>query len=209
MKANSLTSLIFHELVGKDPLPSQEALLDAVAPIVADFKHDFLEPPSSTSVALSVSCNKNLYETLTNSMGLWGDNHFIFSKVLHEWSTGDYPERISGMGHPKFKGPDPRSVEIERLAIQHGVSTVSLNSFKEFAHQKHLHVNLAGCLALILGDMGFTKNNVDFFPMVWRLLGLTKLYGFLNGEIPLGSGIESIHKAYSLIYPNRYGNSKT
>ena len=52
MKANSLTSLIFKELTGKEILPAQEVFLDEVAPIVADFKYDLLEPPSSTSVAL-------------------------------------------------------------------------------------------------------------------------------------------------------------
>ena len=59
MKASSLTSLIFKELTGKEILPAQEAFLDEVAPIVADFKYDLLEPPSSTSVALSVACKKD------------------------------------------------------------------------------------------------------------------------------------------------------
>ncbi len=204
MKANSLTSLIFNELLGRDPLPNEELFLNEVAPLVADFKHDFLEPPSSTSVVLSVACNKNLYQTLSNSIGLWGDNHFIFSKVVHQWSTGEYSSRIAGLGHPKFKGPDPRAVEIEQLAAKHKIAIHSLASFKELAHQKGLHVNLAGCLGLVLWDMGFTKDNVDFFPMIWRLLGLTKLYGFLNGEIPLGAGIDCVNKAYNLIYPNRH-----
>jgi len=209
MKANSLTSLIFHELLGKEVLPNQEAFLNEVAPIVADFKHDFLEPPSSTAVALSVACNKNLYDTLSNSMGLWGDNHFIFSKVIRQWRSGDYPARIAGLGHPKFKGADPRTVEIEQLAARHVIDVHSLASFKEVAHQKQLHVNLAGCLGLILWDMGFDEDNVDFFPMVWRLIGLTKLYGVLNGEIKLGAGIDCIKKAYNLIYPNRYDNTST
>jgi|ETNmetMinimDraft_30_1059905.scaffolds.fasta_scaffold12142_2 citrate synthase len=209
MKANSLTHLIFHELLGKDPSPKEESFLDEAAPIVADFKHDFLEPPSSTSVALSVACGKNLYETLSNSMGLWGSNHFVFSKVVRQWRTGEYPERIAGMGHPKFKGPDPRSVEIEHLALKYNISTRSLSSFKEFANEKQLNVNLAGCLGLILWDMGFTEENVDFFPMIWRLVGLTKLYGFLNGEIKLGAGIDCVKKAYTLIYPNRNDDSKT
>jgi len=53
MKDNSLSSLIFKELTGKEVTPAQEAFLDEVAPIVADFKYDLLEPPSSASVALS------------------------------------------------------------------------------------------------------------------------------------------------------------
>jgi len=204
MKASSLTSSIFKELTGKEILPAQEAFLDEVAPIVADFKYDLLEPPSSASVALSVACQKNLYQTLSNSMGLWGDNHFVFSDVVRQWRTGDYPELIAGMGHPKFKGGDPRTVEIERLAVKHNVSLSSLGSFKEFGVQRGLHVNLAGCLGMILWDMGFTEDNVDFFPMTWRLLGLTKLYGFLNNEIKLGSGIDCIKAAYKKVYPDRY-----
>jgi citrate synthase len=204
MKANSLTSLIFKELTGKEISPAQEAFLDEVAPLVADFKYDVLEPPSSTSVALSVACKKDLYQTLSNSMGLWGDNHFVFSDVVRQWRTGDYPEFIAGMGHPKFKGGDPRVVEIERLAAKHNLIFPSLGSFKEFGAQKGLRINLAGCLGIILWDMGFTEDNVDFFPMIWRFLGLTKLYGFLNDEIKLGSGIECIKKAYRAVYPDRY-----
>ena len=204
MKASSLTSLIFKELTGKEILPAQEAFLDEVAPIVADFKYDLLEPPSSTSVALSVACKKDLYQTLSNSMSLWGDNHFVFSDVVRQWRTGDYPEFIAGMGHPKFKEGDPRVVEIERLAAQHNLIFPSLGSFKEFAAHKGLYVNLAGCLGVILYDMGFTEDNVDFFPMIWRFLGLTKLYGFLNNEIKLGSGIDCIKEAYRKVYPDRY-----
>jgi len=208
MKANSLTSLIFKELTGKDILPAQEAFLDEVAPIVADFKYDLLEPPSSTSVALSVACKKDLYQTLSNSMSLWGNNHFVFSDVVRQWRTGDYPELIAGMGHPKFKEGDPRVVEIERLATQHNLIFPSLGSFKELAGHKGLYVNLAGCLGVILYDMGFKEDNVDFFPMVWRFLGLTKLYGFLNDEIKLGSGIDCIKEAYRKVYPDRYDVSK-
>tara|TARA_R110000751_G_C13744888_1_gene477808 strand:- start:905 stop:1531 length:627 start_codon:yes stop_codon:yes gene_type:complete len=204
MKANSLTSLIFKELTGKEILPNQEAFLDEVALVVADFKYDLLEPPSSASVALSVACQKNLYQTLSNSMGLWGDNHFVFSDVVRQWRTGDYPEFIAGIGHPKFKGSDPRTTEIEKLASQHNLTFPSLGSFKEMAEHKKLHVNLAGCLGLILFDMGFTEDNVDFFPMMWRFLGLTKLYGFLKGEIKLGSGIDCIKEAYRKVYPDRY-----
>ncbi len=204
MKAKSLTSLIFKELTGKDISPDQESFLDEVAPIVADFKYDLLEPPSSASVALSVSCKKDLYQTLSNSMGLWGDNHFVFSDVVRQWRSGDYPELIAGMGHPKFKNGDPRVVEIERLATKHNLSFPSLGSFKEFATYRGLHVNLAGCLGTILCDMGFTEDNVDFFPMIWRFLGLTKLYGFLNNKIKLGSGIDCIKEAYKNVYPDRY-----
>jgi len=204
MKAKSLTSLIFKELTGKEILPDQEAFLDEVALIVADFKYDLLEPPSSASVALSIACQKNLYQTLSNSMGLWGDNHFVFSDVVRQWRTGDYPEFIAGMGHPKFKESDPRVTEIERLADQHNLLFPSLRPFKEMAAHKRLHVNLAGCLGVILFDMGFTEDNVDFFPMVWRFLGLTKLYGFLNDEIKLGSGIDCIKEAYRKVYPGRY-----
>jgi hypothetical protein len=204
MKAKSLTSLIFKELTGKDISPDQESFLDEVAPIVADFKYDLLEPPSSASVALSVSCKKDLYQTLSNSMGLWGDNHFVFSDVVRQWRSGDYPELIAGMGHPKFKNGDPRVVEIERLATKHNLSFPSLGSFKEFATHRGLHVNLAGCLGTILCDMGFTEDNVDFFPMIWRFLGLTKLYGFLNNKIKLGSGIDCIKEAYKNVYPDRY-----
>ena len=208
MKVNSLTSLIFKELTGKDILPEQEAFLDEVAPIVVDFKYDLLEPPSSTSVVLSVACKKDLYQTLSNSMGLWGDNHFVFSDVVRQWRTGDYPELIAGMGHPKFKGADPRVVEIERLGVKHKLTFSSLVSFKEFAADKGLYVNLAGCLGVILYDMGFREDNVDFFPMIWRFLGLTKLYGFLNNEIKLGSGIDCIKEAYRKVYPDRYDTHK-
>ena len=204
MKAKSLTSLIFKELTGKEIEPAQEAFLDEIAPIVVDFKYDLLEPPSSASVALSVACKKDLYQTLSNSMGLWGDNHFVFSDVVRQWRTGDYPEVIAGMGHPKFKDGDPRAVEIEQLATKHNVALPSLGSFKEFAEHRGLHVNLAGCLGIILWDMGFTEDNVDFFPMIWRFLGLTKLYGFLNNDIKLGSGIDCIKEAYKNVYPDRY-----
>ena len=208
MKASSLSSLIFKELTGKDIFPAQEVFLDEVAPIVADFKYDLLEPPSSASVALSVACKKDLYQTLSNSMGLWGDNHFVFSEVIRQWRTGDYPELIAGMGHPKFKEGDPRAIEIEQLAVKHSLALPSLESFKEFATHRGLHVNLAGCLGMILWDMGFTEDNVDFFPMVWRFLGLTKLYGFLNDEIKLGSGIDCMKEAYRKVYPDRYDTHK-
>ena len=72
-----------------------------------------------------------------------------------------------------------------------------------FSFYKRLHINLAGCLGVILFDMGFEEDNVDFFPMIWRFLGLTKLYGFLNSEIKLGSGIDCIKEAYRKVYPDR------
>ena len=72
MKAKSLTSLIFKELTGKDILPEQEAFLDEVAPIVADFKYDLLEPPSSTSVALSVACEERPLSNLIQQYEFMG-----------------------------------------------------------------------------------------------------------------------------------------
>ncbi len=124
--------------------------------------------------------------------------------MVRQRRTGDYPELIAGMGHPKFKGGDPRTVEIERLAVKHNIPLSSLGSFKQLGAQRGLHDNLAGCLGIILWDMGFTEDNVDFFPMVWRFLGLTKLYGFLSDEIQLGSGIDCIKEAYRKVYPGRY-----
>ena len=56
--------------------------------------------------------------------------------------------------------------------------------------------------------MGFTEDNVDFFPMTWRLLGLTKLYSFLNNEIKLGSGIDCIKAAYNKVYPDHHDTHK-
>jgi hypothetical protein len=203
MKAKSLTSLIFKELLAKDITENQENFLDSIAPIVVDFKHDFLEPPSSSSMALSVACDKTLYDSLSNSMGLWGENHFVFSKVIDQWRRADLDGKVFGLGHPKFKLADPRVVEIERLARENKVCTRSFESFKSVAYEKKLPVNLAGCLAMILYDMGFTEDNVDFFPMVWRLTGLAKLYCFLKDEIKLGPGIDCIKKAYSLVYPHR------
>ena len=38
--------------------------------------------------------------------------------------------------------------------------------------------------------------------------GLTKLYGFLNNEIKLGSGIDCIKAAYKKVYPDRYDACK-
>ena len=201
MKAASFTSLVFKGLTGQEILSNQESFLDEAALLVIDFKEDLLEPPSSTAVALSVACGKNLYQTLANSMGLWGGNHFVFSEVLRQWRSGNYPKRIAGMGHPKFKGTDPRAVAIEKLALKHELHTPSLNSFKKLAHKRNLNINLAGCLGIILGDMGFNEDNVDFFPMIWRLLGLSKLYGTLNNKIKLQSGPKCIEEAYRIVYP--------
>ena len=79
---------VFSLPTGKEISHAHEAFLDEVVPIVADFKYDLLEPPSSTSVALSVACKKDLYQTLSNSMGLWGANHFVFSDLFNIGPVG-------------------------------------------------------------------------------------------------------------------------
>lgn len=202
------------ELLGFKPREEYIGFLNDIVPIISEFPGDPVEPPSSGVIPLAVSCNKNYYECMAAGINMFGDNHFVFSEVCEFIMRAGHGEahgnsiiggRIPGLGHPVYDNEDPRAGKIVGCWLNHDHTfPYSFQFIRSKAFDLNLCLNMAGALTPFLMTIGFTKYNIDSFPLLCRTIGMSKIYNKLklSGSIKLGPSKKSIEKA-SLICSNK------
>ena len=182
-----LVELFYKEVTGSAATDKRVGFLTEVAPILTEFPDDPLEPPSSGAVSLSIACGKNYYESMAAAIGMFGDNHFVFGNVIKYLESpsswfGDTP----GIGHPVYKSVDPRAKKIKEIGDKYFSTCYGLRVIESEAERLGVCVNMAGALAPYLRVAGFEKHNADSFPLMCRMIGLSKIYN----NIKEGGGIK-------------------
>ena len=126
---------------------------------------------------------------------LW---NFVFGDVYDLIMTGRTEGHLPGFGHPTYKKEDPRVQIIENYWL--GELPLFYQHMKDLSEDTGLSLNMAGALTPFLMEIGFKRHNIDSFPLMCRMIGLTKIYNNIktNGGIKLGPGIGSIRKAQDI-----------
>lgn len=197
MKFTSNFNMI-SEILGREVTQRENDFLSETCRYIIEYKDPF-NPPSSGVIPLSISCGKNYFEVMADSISMFGRNHFVFSKVckfLDNQGAFEIKGRIPGIGHPELD-EDYRVSYIIKIGRKYYPNNVEIELMSEYADILKKRLNLAGAIVPYLREIGFTENNIDFFPLLCRLIGLTKQYEKLSnsGQIKLGKSKDLIEKA--------------
>jgi len=201
MKSDFVRSF-YEEVTGKEIESLAYQFLNDVAELLIEYPEDPLEPPSSAMIPLSLSCGKNYYESVAAAVNTFGENHFVFSNVYDYLSlerSWEWRGKIPGLGHPVYthKNPDPRVIKVKKLGIKWFDWDINYGKMASLSNSWKLPINLAGAVTPFLMRCGFTRNNIDSFPLICRMVGLTKIYKTLadSGQIKLGPSQKILRRA--------------
>lgn len=179
---NDFLENFFQELTGKKISSKQKILLEAAFLEFFDFQEDKIEPPSSHVAMLSSACGMKLPQVLSSTINTFGKYHFCFSDaaefILHNYYTTK--KYFPGFGHSKYKKYDPRVKRLLSKANKLNYTNQYLISSLEFSKKNKILLNFSGFIVCVLLDCGCNIYNIDLFPIVCRMVGLTKIYEKVN-----------------------------
>jgi hypothetical protein len=189
-------SSIFLSLTGKKLEKEQQRILKKCFEEFWQFKDDPIEPPSSQLCLLMASCQQKLPQVLSSTINSFGEAHFCFSKVYLFVTDGDYEgATIPGFGHPKYKNGDPRVQKLIKYCKSIGYKNDYLDQMIYYGKFNKLELNFAGFFSCLLIDCGCNEYNIDLFPILCRMVGLTKIYADAKTKgIEFASGYDVIKK---------------
>jgi len=167
----TFTEMVFLEFIGKLPSKEEKEMMDAI--LVSTVEHG-ITVPSITTARISLSSGNQLNAAV--AAGLLGIGKYHggaieqAAKLFQENLNSDTEEiikkfkeekkRIPGYGH-KIYTTDPRTVKLLEIARENNISgkhiELALNIEKslEKATGRKLCLNVDGCIAAIISDMGF------------------------------------------------------
>ena len=183
---------------GELPSTNQSRMMDAL--LAACLEHS-LNAPSVDAARFVASCGVPLQSAVSAGVAAIGDWHGgaieQAAKILQEGITNlkgtnqsieqtainilkehsERRERVPGYGHPTHTS-DPRTKKLLEIADQtnirgrHVELAVSIETLTEKFFHKHLILNVDGCIAAIISDMGFDWRMGKGFFIVSRTPGL-------------------------------------
>lgn len=136
-----------------------------------------LEPPSSMVTLMTAICGNKYPQVISSSINCFGQKHFCFEDVAEaiEKKYKDY-NYYPGFGHPLYKENDPRVVKCLEFIKIKKYEGKFVQQITEFSNKQKLCLNIAGLITAFLMDLGFTKYNISYFPIIIRMIGMTKIY---------------------------------
>jgi citryl-CoA lyase len=201
---------------GELPTPGQVQVMDAIFNAILDYA---LYKPGTVAARYTASANPQMVPALAASILAVGkhtlapddtarfvDEEFArfndSGKDLHTFATDLVAEyktakkRIPGLGHPAFKYEDPRAQKLKAIATEAGVWGEK-GSFYEAVHRaftaqpgrETIPINDVGMLALIMGDMGFTPDEMTGVAIISMIPGVI---AHISEEIQHGKPIRIV-----------------
>ena len=180
---------------GELPSQSHSQMMDAL--LTSCLEHS-LNSPSVDATVFVASSGVPLQASVSAGVAAMGDWHggaieeaarmlqegaAMKDKSLQETANGilttwkDSGKRLPGYGHPTHTD-DPRTKRLLEIADQAKVSgrhvnlALEISAFTEEVYGKHLSLNVDGCIAAIISDMGFDWRLGKGFFIVSRTPGL-------------------------------------
>ena len=169
--------------------------------LMHSFDLEELLPASSMIAFLMTGCGLDHPQVLSSSINCFGKNHYCFTDMatfmLNDFKTDQkfYP----GFGHPVFKQEDPRVKAIIDLLRELKHKSPTLNKALKFSSEKNISLNIGGICTAILIDCGFDAHNINYFPIISRMLGISLIYKKLkNNKARFATSLDSIDKYKNL-----------
>jgi len=180
---------------GELPSPSHSRMMDALLTVCLEHS---LNAPSVDAAVFAASSGVPLQAAVSAGVSAMGDWHGgaieeaakllqegvavknkpfqeIATGILHTWK--DSGKRLPGYGHPTHTS-DPRTERLLEIADETKLSglhvklALKISELTEKFYGKHLILNVDGCIAAIVSDMGFDWRLGKGFFIVSRTPGL-------------------------------------
>ena len=214
----SFTSSCFLLLRGRLPTPGEERVLDAVLNAVLDYA---LLKPGTVAARYAVSANPSMVAGLAaavlsvGSYTLAPEDTARFALAAHERHVAAggnaslaetasaivdgvraRKERIPGIGHPLFKGVDPRAQKLRQVAVADGLWSDRAELF-ELVHRAFVDaigkpdipINDVGMMALVMLELGFTPDEMTGLAVLSTLPGVI---AHVSEELASGRRIRTV-----------------
>jgi citrate synthase len=212
----SFTSSCFLLLRGRLPAPGEERALDAVLNAVLDYA---LLKPGTVAARYTVSANPSMVAGLAAAVLSVGsytlapddtarfvlaayDRHLAAGTTLAETAGAIVAdararkERIPGIGHPLFKGVDPRAQRLKQIAVTEGLWS-GRGELYEHVHRAFVDaigkpdipINDVGMMALVMLELGFTPDEMTGLAVLSTLPGVI---AHVSEELASGRRIRTV-----------------
>jgi citryl-CoA lyase len=212
----SFTSSCFLLLRGRLPSPGEERALDAVLNAVLDYA---LLKPGTVAARYAVSANPSMVAGLAaavlsvGSYTLAPEDTARFANVAYErhlaagsslTETAEAivadararKERIPGIGHPLFKGVDPRAQKLKQVAVAEGLWSDRAElyehvhrAFVDAIGKPDIPINDVGMMALVMLELGFTPDEMTGLAVLSTLPGVI---AHVSEELASGRRIRTV-----------------
>jgi citryl-CoA lyase len=212
----SFTASCFLLLRGRLPSPGEQRALDAVLNAILDYA---LLKPGTVAARYAVSANPNMVAGLATavlSVGTYTlapEDTARFALAAHARHTAmgsslsetagtivadvrSRKERIPGIGHPLFKGVDPRAQKLKQIAVAEGLWTERAELF-ELVHRTfvdaigkpEIPINDVGMMAVVMLELGFTPDEMTGLAVLSTLPGVI---AHVSEELASGRRIRTV-----------------
>ena len=212
----SFTASTFLLLRGRLPTPAEVQALDAVLDAVLDYA---LEKPGTVAARYTVSANPSMVAGLAAAVLSGGsytlapddtarfalaayDRHLASGTSLAETAGAIVAdvrarkERIPGIGHPLFKGVDPRAQKLKQIAVTEGLWS-DRGELYEHVHRAFVDaigkpdipINDVGMMALVMLELGFTPDEMTGLAVLSTLPGVI---AHVSEELASGRRIRTV-----------------
>ena len=195
----SFASATYLLIRGKLPTPGETRVMDAVLCAVLDYS---LKKPGTIAARFCVSGNPSMVAGLATATLAAGEYtlapdgaarfiaetykaHRVEGKDIDECASAAVDEirakkmRVGGFGHPNFKFTDPRAQKLKSIAQQAGVwgdvcdwYEAVHRAFVARVNKPEMVINEVGMLAAILGQMGFTPDEMTGLALISAMPGV-------------------------------------
>jgi citrate synthase len=212
----SFTSSCFLLVRGRLPSPSEERVFDGVLNAVLDYA---MLKPGTVAARYAVSANPNMVAGLAaavlsvGSYTLAPEDTARFASMAHERHVAAgsplaesaavivedvraRKQRVPGIGHPLFKGVDPRAQKLKQLAVDEGLWSERAELF-ELIHRTFVDaigkpdipINDVGMMALVMLELGFTPDEMTGVAVLSTLPGVI---AHISEELVSGKRIRTV-----------------
>jgi citrate synthase len=212
----SFTSSCYLLLRGRLPSPGEQRALDAVLNAVLDYA---LLKPGTVAARYAVSANPSMVAGLAaavlsvGSYTLAPEDTARFANVAYERHLAEgtsltetagaivadaraRKERIPGIGHPLFKGVDPRAQKLKQVAVAEGLWSERAElyehvhrAFVDAIGKPDIPINDVGMMALVMLELGFTPDEMTGLAVLSTLPGVI---AHVSEELASGRRIRTV-----------------
>jgi citryl-CoA lyase len=212
----SFTSSCFLLVRGRLPSPGEARVFDAVLNAVLDYA---LLKPGTVAARYAVSANPSMVAGVAaavlsvGSYTLAPEDTARFALNAHERHVAAgspladsavaiaedvraRKERVPGIGHPLFRGVDPRAQKLKQIAVAEGLWSERSDLFEavhrafvERIGKPDIPINDVGMMALVMLELGFTPDEMTGIAVLSTLPGVI---AHISEELASGRRIRTV-----------------
>jgi len=227
----SFTSSCFLLVRGRLPSPGEQRAFDAVLNAVLDYA---LLKPGTVAARYAVSANPSMVAGLAaavlsvGSYTLAPEDTARFALIAHERHVAAgspiaesaavivedvraRKARVPGIGHPLFKGVDPRAQKLKQIAVAEGLWSERSElyeaihrTFVDAIGKPDIPINDVGMMALVMLELGFTPDEMTGIAVLSTLPGVI---AHISEELASGRRIRTVpddEVDYSAVVPRDF-----